>query len=507
MKNNYLKLPDVDKVGDKTRQGLKWVVSLQFIQKVFFFGCSVILARLLTPADYGLAAMAITLDTITWLVLALGVNSAVMYFQDNIEERLNAAFWLCLASSTFFFIVQMSVAPLIAHIYKEPMLIPIVRVSAIGLFITSMGAIQRTLLSKNLEYKRLSIFDACMNTLNNILYVALAFAGFRVWSFIYPKVIIAVITVITLWNMTKWRPEFKLYFKYWGEMLNYGKNVLFSSIIDYLLGNSTYILIGSLIGATYLGLYSFAYDKSMIVINNITAPIISISFPAFSRLQNHQEKLKNAFFKSVKMISLVSFLFGFVQLALGNEFINVLFGSKWTPAVILFQIIVIYSMLRAIILSGSPLMEATGNPHIVLRWNIIYAPVYIGCIFLGYKLGGLYGIAAATTIVGVIGSLIYLGIIMRVLNWKLSEFYSTIKPALFSSAITGSLLFLMKILLKSMDVSSFFILIILGPAGLLIYFTSIRLLFYDTFEFIVDNSTKFIGPKISGIFIRKQENV
>lgn len=500
MENKYVTLTDLEEVGSKTRQGIKWTFSLQLAQKILFFGSSVILARILCPADYGLAAMAITLDTITWLVLSLGVNSSVMYFQDHLAERCNAAFWMCLISSTFFFIVQFSLAPIVAHFYKAPMLTPIIQASAIGMFIMSFGVIQKTMMSKNLDYKRISILDASTGALQNILYVSFACAGFRVWSFIYPKIIIAIIAVICLWNMTKWRPQFKFYFKYWGEMLSYGKNVLLISIIDYLLSNSTYILIGSMIGSVYLGLYSFAYDKSMLIINNMAAPIIAISFPTFSRLQNHRDKLKNVFFQSIRAISLITFLFGFCQLAVGYEFICGIFGSKWEPAVILFQMIALYSIVRSIILSCNPLMEAVGKPQIVLKWNLVYAPVYIGSIYLGYKLNGLFGIAAMTSCVGIIGSIIYLTIIMKILNWDIREVYSTIKPSLVCSLIAAFMVFITKNLLLSIHISGIFILISAVFVGITVYTLSLSMLFKDTFRFIIENIARLTGNKIYNIF-------
>jgi PST family polysaccharide transporter len=290
-------------------------------------------------------------------------------------------------------------------------------------------------------------------------------------------------------------------------MLAYGKNVLFSSIIDYILSNSSYILIGSMIGPTSLGLYSFAYDKSMIVINNITSPIIAISFPAFSRLQNHKEKLKAAFFKSVKMISLVAFLFGFCQLVLAPEFISTFFGSKWLPAIILFQIIIIYSMVRSLVLTGSPILEAIGKPNIVLKWNLIYAPIYIGSIYLGFKAGGILGIASMTTLTGIMGSLTFLTIIMRVLNWHISELFSTIKPALFCSAFTGFVLFIAKYFLKHLEISNIFVLLILGLTGLLIYAVSIKLFFKDTYDFILANMEKLVGSRVYNLFTLKVKRV
>lgn len=486
---------EVEKVGDKARQAVKWSISSQVVQKIFFLGSSVILARILTPADFGLSAMCITLDTIIWIVLSLGVISAVTHFQDNVEERLNAAFWLIFASSSFLVLVQILAAPLIAHFYNEPLLVPIVRTSAIALFITSFGSVQRTILVKNLEFKKISILETFINIFRNVLYIVFALAGFGVWSFIYPKIIVALLSLASLWNITKWRPQFKFYFKYWGEMLGFGKSVLFSNIIDYIVNNSSYILIGNLLGSSMLGIYTFAYDKSMLMVNSISSPVTSISFSAFARLQNHREKLKEAFLKAIKSITLITFPYAFSQLALGSEFITGVFGHKWHDSIILFQMIVIFSLGRSISQCGNPILQAIGKPNIALNWNLIYAPIYIVSIYLGFKLAGINGIGATTTIVGVLGTLIYLGIIVKTLKWSFGDIYQTIKPALISSIIMGGCLLCLKNPVEHFRLSSLALLALLLPVGILIYVLSIKLFFKDTYGFIFQTVSKLLPEK------------
>ncbi|MDD3014447.1 MAG: lipopolysaccharide biosynthesis protein [Candidatus Gastranaerophilales bacterium] len=486
---------DVKKVGDKTRQAVKWSISLQVVQKIFIFATSILLARLLTPADFGLLAMAMTLDTITWVILSMGVLSAVTHFQDNVEERINAAFWLILSSSSCLVLLQIIFAPVAANFYNEPMLVPIIRVSAIGLLIASFGAVQRTILAKNIEFKKISILETFTNILKNILYIVFALAGFKVWSFIYPKVIIAAISAISLWNITKWRPQFKFYFKYWGEMLGFGKNVLFSNIIDYIVNNSSYILIGNLLGSSMLGIYSFAYDKSMFMINSISSPVTAISFPTFARLQNHKDKLKNAYFKAIKAISLVTFPYVFGQLVLGPEFIIGIFGNKWQSSIIIFQMILIFTLLRSASQCINPLLQAIGKPNMALKWNLIYAPVYICSIYVGFKLDGIYGIAAITTLVGVIGAIIYMGLVIRVLNWSFNDVYEALKPALSSSILMGIIIGVLKFIIKLYNAPDLFILASLILAGALVYVLSIQIFFKETYEFIIENIVKITGIK------------
>lgn len=475
---------EIDRVGDKVRQSVKWSIFAQIIQKIFFLGCSVILARILSPEDFGLASMCITLDAITWIVLSLGIISALLHYQDNVEARLNAAFWIILTSSSLLVLAQILVAPFIAEFYKEPLLVPIVRTSAIGLLITSFGSVQRTILAKNLDFKKISILETVINTLRNLLYVIFALLGFKVWSFVYPKIIVAIISAISLWSVTKWRPSFKLNLEYWREMLSFGKNVLFSNIIDYVLNNSGYILIGNLLGASMLGIYSFAYDKSMLVVNSISAPVANITFPTFAKLQSHPEKLKEAFLKTIKSITIITFPFAIFQIVAGKEFITGIFGAKWSASVVIFQIIVLFSIVRSISQCSNPILQAIGRPDIALKWNLIYAPLYMGSIFFGYYLGKLLGIGILTTLVGVLGGIFYVTIVTKVLNWKLYDVYSAIQPALFSSVLMGLSLILIKPLLLSLVQSTLLNLFLLLISGIVVYLLAIKILFNNTFEFV-----------------------
>jgi PST family polysaccharide transporter len=485
----------LDKVGDKTRQSLKWSFSLQALQKMVFFCSSIVLARLLTPADFGLATMAITLDSVTWLVSSLGINTAVVHFQDHIEERLNSVYWLFQTSALVFVLLQIIFAPMVADFYHSPILADIVRITAISIFINSIGAIHRTVMVKNLEFKKLSILEATLFIVKSLLYVILALAGCGVWSFIYPKIIIATSNVTCLWKMSKWRPKLKLDIKYWGEMFSYGKNVLFSNIIDYFLNNSSYIFIGSMVGAASLGIYSFAYDKSMMLVNTLVYSASMISFPAFSRLQHHETMLKEAFLKSIKLISLVSFPYSIAQMVLGPEYITVIFGHKWQTSIILFQMLLFYTMIRTISQCGNPLLQAVGKPYIVLRWNMIYAPVFIFSVFLGYKIYGLYGIGLATTITGMLGALCYMYITSRSLKWSFWDIFNVLIPSLASALLMGIALYSIKTVLKNYGISDAVILITLLPFAVVVYGLSIRVFFNSTYEFIFNNFMKFIAKK------------
>jgi len=485
----------LDKVEDKTIQSIKWSFTLQVFQKIFFFLGSVVLARLLNPEDFGIAAIALTLDTLTWLVTSLGVNAAIIHYQDNFDERINAAFWLYLVSSSVFFVLQIVAAPLISIFYSEKILVDILRINAVAMFITCLGAVNKTILVKNIEFKKISLLEGSLNILKSLLYITFALFGFGVWSFIYPKIITAIISSISMWKLTGWRPKFKFSFKYWFEMFNYGRNVLASNMIDYLLNNSSYILIGNMVGSKMLGLYTFAYDKSMLVVNNITYPLMMISFPAFSRLQDHKDKLKSAFFKAVKLLSILTFPITIGQIILGHEYITTIFGHKWEKSVTIFQIILVYSMLRSVCQVGTPVLQSIGKPQIALKLNLIYAPIFISSLYLGFKLNNILGLAMASSLVGSLWTIIYISVVIKELGWKISDMIHATGESLLSAIIMGFILFVIKLFLIKIHCSRELILILLLPLGIIIYFMLVRFLFKETYGFITEYVIKFIGKK------------
>ena len=344
-----------------------------------------------------------------------------------------------------------------------------------------------------MEFKKTSIIETANVTLKSVCYIVLAFMGYGVWSFIYPKVICAVVYLVSMWNVSSWRPKFQFSFKYWAEMFKYGQNILMSNIIDYVLNNSSYILIGNLVGSALLGIYTFAYDKSMMMVNTIAYSAMMISFPAFSRLQDHKDKLKSAYFKTVKFISMVAFPYSVGQLILGPEYITTVFGAKWAASVLIFQMLLLFSMLRAISQCSNALLSGIGKPHIVLRWNLVFSPIYIFSLYAGYKLGGINGVGAANAIIGSLGSIIFIVVASKSLGWTFKDNFDALNPCITSSVIMGILIYGLKVLLNLINTSSVVILATLVPVGIIVYFLSIKFLFKETYDFILFNMSKFIG--------------
>jgi|GEM_PF-1739122 len=482
-----------EQVGDKARQSAKWCFSLHFFHKIVFFICGIILARILTPEDFGLAAISITLDLLTWFVMSFGINAAIVHFQDNMEKRLNAAFWMFLIFTSLLSLGLIVCASLIAEFYSAPIVVHIIIFSAVAFFIQGFGLVHKAILFREMDFKKISILDSSVETLRNISFVVLAFSGFRVWSFIYPKIFIALISVVCLWKMTGWIPKKEFNFKYWPDMFKYSKNVFLGNILDFILNNSTHVLIGGMVGPAALGLYSFANDKSMMMINNVAYPTSMVSFPAYTKLRDHTEKLKEAFISTIKSLSLVTFPYTTGQITLVREYVICFYGSKWEPAVLVFQMLLIYTMIKSVSYAGNALLQGIGRPDIVFKWNLFYIPVLLSAIFIGNKAGGIYGIGALISVCGSFMALGYLVVIFKVLKWSLVSLFEILLPSLASSVIMASILVMLKAYLKFQNFSDFLIFFILAITGILIYFPLLKLTFPGTFNFVFQNIVKLTG--------------
>lgn len=482
-------------IGDRTRQSLKWSLILQFVQKVVMFISTIVLARLLTPQDFGIVTMSFTIDFVIQMASSMGVNLAVVHFQDNFKERLNASFWMTMIFTLIFTGLQFGLAPFAASFYKAPILADIIRVSAIALLINISVSTHRSILIKNMEFKKTSILEALINLGKTTISIVLAIMGFGVWSFIYPKIIGAVFYAVSIFRMSPWIPSFNLYIKHWKEMFMYGKNALISNILDYCLNNSGYILIGNFMGSIALGMYSFAQDKSMMVVNNIAYPVNMITFPAFSKLQNEPEKLKGAFLNSLKLISIVSFPYAIGQIVAGGEYIHVLFGAKWASSVLVFQIVLCYAMCKSVTQTIAPILLGIGKSDVLLKLTLSYTPIYIGSLFIGYKMGSLIGVAIASSLVGVIGTFIFMYVLLKIQGWKFSDIFTNLSPAFWSSILMGMCILTVRNLLFAFGQVQALILVAEILTGMVSYVIAMKVFYPTDFTFVQENIMKFIAKK------------
>jgi O-antigen/teichoic acid export membrane protein len=416
-------------------RGTAWLLVHQAFTRGVNFLAGIAIARLLTPLDFGLMNLATTFSHFVMAAGNIGVAQFLIYRPGEDRDYLTAGFWLGVSASFVLFLLQAVLAPAVAAFYGNPSVAPLMIVLGVSFFlIAPLGGIHQALLQKRMEYRKLVIPQIAMTLVGTAGTLVLAATGWGVWSLALPGLLAFPVSVLLTWRMCDFRPSRRLYREYWPHIFRYGRHVWGSDLVTFVNNNADYILIGKLLGATLLGLYSFAYAQSMMLVSLLIGVFSQVVFPIFARLQNQREELEAAYFRFLRMATAVIIPITFLQLIVADEFIRVLYGVKWTEAVTPFRCLLLYALGRSLALGAAEVLNAVGRPDRVFRYSLAMAPLFTLAVLVGAR-GGIVGVAAATGIVFGGSALILVGMVVRSLGWKWKSYGEAVQSAFRTAGV------------------------------------------------------------------------
>jgi len=445
------------------------VTALQFITLA-------VLARLLSPSDFGLMGMIMVVIGFAQLFADMGISNAIIYRQDTTKNQLSSLYWLnILAGIIVFFIVCASI-PLIVGFYHEPRLHNLIYLTAVIFLITPFGQQFQILLEKELKFNRLAKIKIVASIVNSITVISMAFLGFGVYSLIWGQLAGTSARVLMLLSIgwRNWRPGIHFSRRDLRGYLSFGLYQMGERSINYLNSNLDYLLIGSMLGAKSLGYYTLAYNLIIRPSSIINPVITKVAFPVFSRVQNETAKIKREYLKVLQLLSTVNFPMMAGLAVVAPIAVTMIFGEQWLPSIILIQILTTVGLLRS---TGNPvgsLAMAKGRADLGFKWNLALTITQIPGLYLGAKLGGTIGVAIAFAILMCIYSIFnYLILIRTLLGSCLREYIQSMWPSLWISGVMAIAVFFSGIFLQCMpDLPLLIIQIMCGAAvylGLMIY--------------------------------------
>lgn len=459
--------------------GTAWLLVQQVLTRTINFFSGIVIARLLTPLDFGLMNLATTFSNLVMAVGNIGVGHFLVYQREEKQEYLTAGFWLGMTASLGLFLIQVIVAPLVAAFYGTPIVAPVMIVLGITFFlIAPLGGIHQAVLQKRMEYRRLIIPQIVMTLVGTGLTIFLAALGWGVWSLALPGLVAFPLGVAVTWMMCDFRPSFQLHRQYWGEIFRYGRNVLGSELVTFVNNNADYILIGKLLGATRLGFYSFAYAQSMMIVALMMGVFSQVVFPIFARLQNHQEELRAAYFRFLRRAAAVMIPLALLQMIVAEEFIGFLYSEKWTDAITPFRFLLLYAVGRSLALGAMELLNAVGRPDLGFKYSLAMAPVFTTAVILGTR-WGIVGVAAATGIVFGGSQLILVGLVLGLFRWRWAAYAEAIRPALQTAAAVALASAAVRLLAKQQGAAEAMTLLLTLGAGGVTHLVMLRLYFSE----------------------------
>ena len=374
---------------DKTVRGVRWSLIDNVASSGISFLVGIVLARILSPAEFGILGMIAVFIAISNSIVDSGFSSALIRKTDANDLDYNTVFYFNLLIGIILYAVLFFCAPAISSFFHEPVLIPVTRVIGTVLIINAFSIIQRTLLEKRVNFKTQAKISLIASVVSGILGIGMAMKGFGVWSLVGQQVSKQLLNSIFLWIYNSWRPAREFSRQSFKELFGFGSKLMISSLINTMYKNLYYVIIGKFYSAAQLGQFTRAELFSTVISGNMTSVVQRVSYPVLSSIQNEAERLKEAYRNVIKTSMLVSFASMMGLAAVAKPLILILIGEKWLPAVVFMQIICLGEMLYPLHAINLNMLQVKGRSDLFLRLEIIkrlftIIPIGLG-IFYGIE--------------------------------------------------------------------------------------------------------------------------
>jgi len=476
---------------NKAIRGMAWSSIGQVTALSLSFISNIVLARLLCPDDFGCIGMLTIFLTISSVFVNGGFGMALIQKKDATNTDYTTIFWWNLVISILCVIILFFSAPYIADFYHTPLLRDVLRVLSLELILTAIAIVPTNHLKKQFEFKQLAVRTIASTSISLVITVYLAFKGYGVWSLVAHNLIKALIIDILLWNMTSWRPSLDFSIKAWKEMFSFGGMMLLSNLMNSIYNNVNGLIIGRVFSPAQMGQYAQARKLEEIPSLSLSAVINEVSFSAFSSIQDEKERLLLALRKNITSLSFLCFPMFFLLIELGENLIPFLYGQKWTPAVPLFRILCLGSMLYTITHVYESVIKALGKG--TLFFSIFTATRALGLLMiliaipLGIE-GMLWGMVIAA----------YCGLLVDMIaNRKLIEYWYKLQfiDVLPYYALSGIIMLMTRFTIGQFEMQSLLKMIVESIFFGTLYLLSAKLLHLRGFDYIIQIIIKKINRK------------
>lgn len=383
----------------RTLAGLMWSGMAQLVRLLLGFGISVILARLLTPTEFGLVGMILVFTGFAELFSNLGLGAALIQIKSIADRHLNVVFWTSLAAGIVLTLLLILFAPLLAAFYETPALTSLSIALAFNFILSSLGVVQLSLLSRALNFRSIALAEVSAVGIGGILGIGLALNGSGVWSLVAKTLMTTCLTTLLLWRLSPWRPSFHFDRSALRELWGFSANLVGFQITNYWARNLDDLLIGRLIGSAALGIYSRAYALMLLPLSQITRMLSRVMFPSLAEIQDHLEQVRGVYLAATRTIALLTFPLMVGLWVLADVFVLALLGEKWVEVTPILRILCISGLGQSVGSTTGWIYKSQGRTDIQLKWGLFSSLVRCVAFLIGIQ-WGIVGVAYAYVLSG-----------------------------------------------------------------------------------------------------------
>lgn len=354
---------------------------------VLRLGFLAVMARLLSPEDFGLLAMVVAVTGIYDIFTSAGLSSATVQRTNITEEQISTLFWVNLLVGTGLCLICFATAPILAAVYNEPRLFWITVIMGGGFLFNSAGVQHSALLQRQLRYVDLAMIEVASLVVSYALGISLAVCGFGYWALVASAIASPAVSSILMWSFAAWVPGLPRRRADIRSMLRFGGTLTLNDLIVYVAYNFDKVLVGRFWGPGALGIYGTAYQLSYVPTRSLMGAVGGIAFSALARLQDDPVRLKSYFLKGYLLVISMTAPVTIFSALFADDIVLVVLGPKWADAATIFRLLTPTILVFSIINPTGWLLQSTGLQGRSLRIALVIAPLVIASYILGLPYG------------------------------------------------------------------------------------------------------------------------
>lgn len=376
-----------ESLKDKTVKGTIWSILERFSVQGVSFVVMIIMARMLTPSDYGLVGMLAIFIAVSQSIVDSGFSQALIRKQDRSEIDNSTVFYFNIAVGAILYLILFVCAPLISKFYNEPILTPITRAIGLSVIFNSLSVVQRALLTVNLDFKTQAKASLVGALISGSIGIYMAYVGLGVWAIVWQQISNIAIITLLLWILSRWKPIWGYSWKSFKDLFGFGSKLLASGLLDTIYNNLYLIVIGKVFKASDLGYYTRATQFTAFTSSNLTGIFQRVTYPVLCTIQNDNNRLTDIYRKLLKTSAFIIFPLMMGLAAVAKPMIISFLTEKWLFSALLIQFLCFSQMWYPIHAINLNLLQVKGRSDLFLKLEIIKKILGVTTLCLTLPLG------------------------------------------------------------------------------------------------------------------------
>lgn len=415
--------------------GVVWTVLDTFFLKGLTFIASIILARLLGPTEFGLMGMVSVFITLGITMVNSGLSSSLIRTKNADDGDFTTVFYLNLGISLLVLLVFYFTAPFISQFYAQAILKDIIRVYSLSFLITAFSSVQLAILSKNMQFKRITLINIPGTIFGVVLGISLGYFGYGVWSIVWMYLSTQLINSLSLWFFSSWKPSLLFSYDKMKYHFGFGNKLLLSSMINIVFNNIYNIVIGKFFTVQSLGFFERARTLNDYPVTILTGVIDKVTYPLLSKIQDEKERIGEIYKQLLQLSFFITAPLMFGAAAIAYPLFGLLLGEKWVPAAQYFQIICLASMFYPVHAFNINILKVYGRSDLFLKLEILKKIILVLGIVVAFQFGVL-GLVWSSVITSFISLLINMHYSSEMIAYKTLQQLTDMIPTFLSGMLT-----------------------------------------------------------------------